>query len=403
MPGIGDSVNCGSLWQIGAISAPDFSGIITEDPPKGAYASLYFKLKNLQSQTDSLSYYSDNLQLIGTIEGRNLLFDATLLGTSRIEKERGIATWVDDIPPLVEATASAVFDVNPEAANWRLRLTVDPISGPGCTAEIALFGTRAATATGTTASTETTTQPAVSNTGASSNVLAIINQLSVNFRMGPGTNYALAGQGTLGQELSIQGRTAASDWYQVCCVNGQTAWIAAFLVETLADVNTIPVVADLPATPIPPPTPAPLSKDTGIGAAEVQVQNWGLRLYDVKKAKTVYYYGSGEYAAGVWLIVLVEFRNLGTGTDKPNASLDFYLQDAAGRTFEYDFFNSGDLAASWQFQAGHIYDRINPGSVLGIALPWDVSPDLGDMWLRVEQNPNIAIYLGNVSQLPAEN
>ena len=63
----------------------------------------------------------------------------------------------------------------------------------------------------------------------------------------------------------------------------------------------------------------------------------------------------------------------------------------------------GDLAASWQFQAGHLYDNINPGSVLGIAIPFDVSPDLGDMWLRVEQNPAIAIYLGNVSQLSQEN
>ena len=108
-------------------------------------------------------------------------------------------------------------------------------------------------------------------------------------------------------------------------------------------------------------------------------------------------------ASGVWLVPLVEFRNLGSGTDQPSYNLDFYLQDAQGRTFRFDPFNDGVLGTAWQFQAGHLYDDINPGSLLGIAIPFDVSPDLGDMWLRVVQDPDVALYLGNVSQLYSEN
>jgi len=37
--------------------------------------------------------------------------------------------------------------------------------------------------------------------------------------------------------------------------------------------------------------------------------------------------------------------------------------------------------------------------VLGIALPFDVSPDLGDIWLRVQEAPGVIMYLGNVSQM----
>lgn len=54
LPGLGDTVQCGNLWEISAISEPDFSGILTDDPPKGTYAKLYFRVKNLQNGTASL-------------------------------------------------------------------------------------------------------------------------------------------------------------------------------------------------------------------------------------------------------------------------------------------------------------------------------------------------------------
>jgi hypothetical protein len=127
---------------------------------------------------------------------------------------------------------------------------------------------------------------------------------------------------------------------------------------------------------------------------------WGLKLYDVKRAKAVYYLGDAEFAHGTWLIPFVEFRNLGTGTAAPHNNLHFYLQDDKGRTWTYDPLNDGVLGAAWQFQAGHLNDDINPGSVLGIALPYDVAPELGDMWLRVKEAPDAVMYLGDVSEIP---
>lgn len=406
MPGIGDSVDCGNLWRIGALMPPDFSGIITSDPPKGAYAKLYFMLTNLQEQTAELS--SGDLQLVGTVEGRPLIFDATYLDTSINEKDKGIASWMDDMPPLVDVKTSVVFDVNPNATDWKLRLTIDGFSSRKCRAEIALRDTRPLQVPDEVEASSQTAEN-TANSSTARGMAATISSGSINLRSGPGTNYDVAGGGTQGQKLVVEGRNEAGDWYEACCVEGQDVWVASFLVDLAGDASSLPVVQNIPSTPMPAPTsipvatPTPLSYETGVGADEVQVQNWGLRLYAVKKAKTVYFFGEGEYASGVWLIPLVEFHNLGSGTDKPSASLDFYLQDTLGRTFEYDFFTDGDLGAAWQFQAGHIYDKINPGSVLGVAIPFDVSPDLGDMWLRVEQNPEIAIYLGNVSQLPQEN
>lgn len=153
-------------------------------------------------------------------------------------------------------------------------------------------------------------------------------------------------------------------------------------------------------TPVPinTPTPLPIVDDFGV---QKQVGTWGMKLYDVKRAKTVYFFDSGETAQGVWLIPLIEFTNQSGGTRAPSDDLDFYLLDDQGQTFEASI-NDASLGAAWQFQSGHYYDDIDPGSVLGISLPVDVPENLGNVWLRVEQDPNFAIYLGNVSSIPLE-
>ncbi|MBP7964582.1 MAG: SH3 domain-containing protein [Caldilineaceae bacterium] len=84
--------------------------------------------------------------------------------------------------------------------------------------------------------------------------LVIVTSPTVNLRSGPGTDYALAGQASRGEELPIVARDAAGEWFQVCCVNGQEAWIAAFLVETQGAVEGVAVAQNIPA---PPPTSIP--------------------------------------------------------------------------------------------------------------------------------------------------
>ena len=126
-----------------------------------------------------------------------------------------------------------------------------------------------------------------------------------------------------------------------------------------------------------------------------------MSLYDVKRAKAVYYRNDAEVAQGVWLLPFVEFTNLGTGTKSAWEDLDFYLFDDRGWSYEARH-NDAWLEAGWQFQAGNIMDDINPGLMLGVVLPVDVPEDMGDVWLRVEQDPDFAIYLGNASSIPLE-
>jgi hypothetical protein len=187
-------------------------------------------------------------------------------------------------------------------------------------------------------------------------------------------------------------------------VGDKQAWVAAFVVTALGPVEKVVVAKVIPTPPkAPPPAPTKppvvLSKTVPFGQ-EFPTTLWGLKLYDVKRAKVVYWFGDAQIASGTYLIPFVEVRNLGSGTAAPHRNLHFYLQDERGRTWTYDPFNDAVLGAAWQFKAGHLYDDINPGSVLGVALPFGVAPDLADMWLRVKEAPGVVMYLGNVSQMP---
>lgn len=85
---------------------------------------------------------------------------------------------------------------------------------------------------------------------------AVITNAQANVRTGPGTNYALAGALDRGAELDIVGKNPAGDWWQLCCVNGQKVWIAAFLVDTSGPIDAVAVATDIPA---PPPTAIPVA------------------------------------------------------------------------------------------------------------------------------------------------
>ncbi len=102
---------------------------------------------------------------------------------------------------------------------------------------------------------------------------AVVNAPLVNARRGPGTDYDIVAGVERGAEFDIVGRNADGSWWQVCCFDGASAWIIAEFVDTLGNVDVVPVVdpnnptapgqtpAAAPAaplaesTPIPPPVP----------------------------------------------------------------------------------------------------------------------------------------------------
>lgn len=107
------------------------------------------------------------------------------------------------------------------------------------------------------ASVEPTPEPQpVADTPAPQAVVAVVTSPQINVRTGPGTAYDWAGQVNRGMELTIVGRNAQGDWLQVCCVEGQTVWVAGWLVDTQGPVDAVAVAGDVPPPP-PTNTPAP--------------------------------------------------------------------------------------------------------------------------------------------------
>ncbi len=76
----------------------------------------------------------------------------------------------------------------------------------------------------------------------------------VNVRSGPGSNFKVLGVVERGDRLTILGRNYLSDWWQVCCIDGETGWIIDRLVKTEGPISRVKVPPGLPA---PKTTPRP--------------------------------------------------------------------------------------------------------------------------------------------------
>lgn len=332
--------------------------------------AVLFSLTNLKSETSSLSYFGNALVVQGELNGSTVTFTPSEWGTSMGQRERGISDWTDEVPPGISIKAIAIFDINPHATN--LRLVLKP-SGLSQTCKATIY---------------------LEESPVQGNVPVAVPEEAVNIRQGPGTNYPIIGKAQPRTMMRIIGKNESNTWWQVN-FRERKGWVFKKVVSVKGPVDRVPVVKNIPA---PPPTPTPFPKVRP--SKEFVVGIWGLRLYDVKKVKAVYYFGDATVAHGVWLIPMVEIHNLGSGTADPSNNLDFYLQDSKGRTYQFDEFSDAVLGAAWEFQTGKLYDDINPGIVIGTSLPFDVPPDLGDVWLRVKQDKNMVMYLGNVSQIP---
>ncbi len=88
-------------------------------------------------------------------------------------------------------------------------------------------------------------------------VYVIVQGDKVNVRKGPGTGYPVVGQVAKGTRLDIVAKNQQSDWWQVCCLQGQQVWIVDRLVEAQGPVQMVAVAANIPPPPPPTPTPRP--------------------------------------------------------------------------------------------------------------------------------------------------
>lgn len=84
----------------------------------------------------------------------------------------------------------------------------------------------------------------------------VIVSRNMNVRQGPGTNYAVIGGASPGQEFAITGTDAgARQWFQIDYI-GRAGWIYAPLV-TAINAAGVQVAANIPPTPRPTDTPVP--------------------------------------------------------------------------------------------------------------------------------------------------
>ena len=403
---------CEDLWTLARVQEAGLVPILSLTGTDYALITVVFDLTNEQRRTDFLE--AGDLHLVGNLSDESMRYEAIGVETSSQMEAAGFAAWSTPLRGGRSVRAVALFLVDPEASQWTLELTISDDSTE-CTSTLLL---------------DPSDEPVVDSAEAEpeavdpEGVTGIVSR-SANLRSGPGTDYPIAGQASQGDQVTLLEQNADGTWYKVCCSNDNEVWIAGFLLDIDGDAAGLPKAEGIAPPPTPtvsnppaavptvsPPVSAPvsapaatstLSKDRGVGSSAQQVGTWSLKLYDVKKAKAVYWFGDGDFANGVWLVPLVEFVNNASGTRSPIEDLDFYLQDASGRQYNISYVNDGSLGAAWQFQAGRLYDDIDPGILLGIAIPHDVSPDMGDTWLRVRQNASVYFYLGNISQLPQEN
>lgn len=107
--------------------------------------------------------------------------------------------------------------------------------------------------------------------------MATVKDDLVNLRSGPGSSYDLLGQAVLSDTLQIIGRTAESDWWQVCCTaDDESAWVKAEFVQTdqpAQKLAAVPVVEAVKptaaATQIAPAPTTPAITITGVISADL--------------------------------------------------------------------------------------------------------------------------------------
>lgn len=76
----------------------------------------------------------------------------------------------------------------------------------------------------------------------------------LNIRSGPGTDHPILAVARYQEVLSLTGRNYSMTWLQVRRANGQQGWASAsFIVASAAHLSALPILDDIPPTPIPPP------------------------------------------------------------------------------------------------------------------------------------------------------
>ena len=132
---------------------------------------------------------------------------------------------------------------NAETAQARvIMVTIEALTIGTWTPTYTATPTGAAPAGGAATSTPTATPaPLATVTLIEGAPQAVVLIERINARAGPGTQFPVVGVLPAGARLSLQGRSEDNAWLLVCCVDGQPAWLASFLVQPEGPIEELPV------------------------------------------------------------------------------------------------------------------------------------------------------------------
>lgn len=232
-----------------------------------------------------------------------------------------------------------------------------------------------------------------------------------NLRAGPGTNYAVTGSAKAGDKLTVVGRSQDGQWLLIQSGAGER-WISTQLV-TKGDFTNFPVkTSDAPTvTPAPKPTAAPqaaapaksqpeASGSTAQIGQEIEAGGWRFKVSELHKRKAVYFYDRSYIAQGHFLIVIIDATNLQSGTDYFANHVKPYVTDLPAHYWYAS--GKGSSYAEWQYSKDSVYDDVNPGASVRMAIAYDLPDSLGDALLSM--GPLLKwINLGNFAQMPSED
>ncbi len=162
-------------------------------------------------------------------------------------------------PTPVEAAGAAAATEAPTAAPIALVPMTATVTSENTIGEMDATAVITATAATTTAvqlaPTAVATLPAVTSAEPATPQLVVAGA-AVNLRSGPGTSFAVVGGAEARAAFDLLARSADGGWWQICCVDGQRAWIYGEL-ATVTNAEAVAVAEPIP-TPVQ-PTPLPVA------------------------------------------------------------------------------------------------------------------------------------------------
>lgn len=172
-------------------------------------------------------------------------------------------------------------------------------------------------------------------------------------RTGPGVQYPLVAQLGPGIPIAIIGRNTQGDWYEVCCVNGFSVWVASTHVRVVNETEAVALVVAQPPptftptftptetpTVTPTPTATPYPFERAIGPQFFPTENQFLTIWS--------YFFVGELnnatkpeepAEGYFLEVKFNgFDRPNTNTERPSTNtIEFSAPLGAGNRVKYNY------------------------------------------------------------------